>query len=959
MDSFLHKIAQVIDQHIYPANELCVVFPNRRAGLFLKKLLVPENNKPRWVPQMLSVEDFIFQISGMKEPDHVKLLSSLYKVYSSNNRDPQSFDSFLGWGNEILKDFEEVDQYLVNPDKLFYFIRDAREIDLWKPGEEATEFEKNYLAFYESLAKIYSGLKGELLSENNAYQGLATRIVAENTQNYTNELPWKKVIFAGFNALTPAQLSILKYLISKDKAEIIFDADKWYLDDKQMEAGHFLRKYREDKELGEFSLISNEFIRKDRNIFTCGIPGNSGQARIAGGILKKISPEEYSDTAVVLADESLLLPVLNSLPSGIEKFNVTMGFPLVHTPLYALAESIFILHANAVAVASSNPAFYHKDVTSIIKNNQLSGIIDTGLSNRLASKIKSDNFSYIHLSEILEITKDYEPEKIEPLKLIFGYPVNSLQLLQNVENMLLLIKEGYSSEHSHDTVKSAENRIASQYSTEILWSIYKTVSQLRQCLEAESLQVESLTTLQKFFRETAQATKVPFYGEPLQGIQVMGMLETRVLDFKNIILLSVNEDTLPSAKTNKSFIPYDIRRNFGLPTHHERQSVFAYHFYRLLQRSINAWLIYNESEDTFGGGEKSRYIQQLEWELPAMGIEIKKASYTELSGLSRQGPLFIKKDSFIMEKLYEKAEKGFSFSSIKKFINCPLSFYFTYVLGLEEPDEVEEEISYQSMGTILHSVLEDLYGGFRNSIPVKGILEATLENADELIRKKTHSTFPALRFDSGRNLLFIKVAGIWLKRFMKDELKSLESGQAPTIIGVEEPLTRTLNVSVPVPNPVYEKETSEYVQKADERPHKDLTITLYGKIDRIEINNNEYRVIDYKTGKVERTNVKCSSVNDLFDPDKKTEKQLQLTLYKYLAENDSRSKGYEISPGIISFRKLANGFMSLESEISSEEFETHLSGMFYDMFDPEKYFGQNDIKNCIYCNFKQICNRNQ
>jgi CRISPR/Cas system-associated exonuclease Cas4 (RecB family) len=935
METFLKKVAELINQHPNAENDLCVVFPNRRAGLFLKKLLIPVDGKPRWLPDMLSIEDFVFNISGMQEPDHVTLLAALYRVYCKNVSSPHSFDSFLGWGGEIIRDFEEVDQYLIDPDKLFHFIRDAKEIDIWKPGEDATEFELNYLSFYESLATQYSDLKNDLISQNLAYQGLATSIVAGNPTKFLSNLPWKKILFVGFNALTPAQLKIIKYLVADKTAELIFDADRWYMDNPNMEAGHFLRKYVEDKELGEFKSISNDFLRSNRKIYTCGIPGNTGQARIAGSILNRIPPEEYSQTALVLADESLLLPVLNSLPASIDKFNVTMGFPLIQTPLYSLAEAILIMHSNAINTYSEVSSFYHKDVISILKNEYLKLIVDETLCNNISGKIKSDNYSYIQLAEIIKIADEFQTGSKDLLELIFHKPGNSVQLLLMIEKVLLHLNKKWSAMNDEDQ--------PSGYNLEILTSLLKVVNELRMCLVGEGLQIESFITLQKFFRETAQATKVPFYGEPLHGIQIMGMLETRVLDFKNIVLISVNENLLPAAKSNKSFIPFDIKRKFGMPTHLEKHAVFGYHFYRLLQRCYNAWLIYNENEDTFGGGEKSRYIQQLEWELPLNGIEIIRSKLAEPLPVSHDGEISIKKDPHVLEKLYRKAQKGFSFSSLNTYINCPLSFYFTYIIGIEEPDEVEEDISNRTMGTILHEVLEDVFREFIGRYPDETTLKDARNRADKLVVDKTRSVFPALRIDSGRNLLFIKVAGIWLKRFLDEEIKKIKAGNAPMIIAVEESVTRTIRISIPD-------------QQAGE---KEIDLTLYGKIDRIDTIGNEWRVIDYKTGKVESSNVKCFNAEDLFNPDKETSKQLQLLLYKFMSETDTRTTGYNIVPGLISFKMLSNGFMSLETNIASEEFGDHLSDMFREMFNPEIDFRQNSLKNCVFCNFKQICNRNQ
>lgn len=945
MKSFIKSLADQINQESFSGNELCIVFPNRRAGLFLKRMLIPNDGKPRWAPQIMSIEDFVFSSCRLKEPDNVTLLATLYKAHCSINQNPVSFDSFMSWGTEILRDFEEVDQYLSDTNGLFHYIRDAKEIELWEPGKNPTEFESNYIRFYESLADHYNQLKALLLEKDSAYQGLACRLMAEEPEKFLNNTPWKKIIFAGFNALTPAQLVILKYLVEKNKAEIIFDADNYYLENPLMEAGMFLRKYRSDKGLGEFKNVTDEFLRKDRNIFSIGIPGNTGQARIAGSILSMIPPEKHHTTAVVLADESMLLPLLNSLPEELSKFNVTMGFPLSHAPLYALVDSIFQLHVNALNGSTSKPSFYHADVTKLFQNNYLQRIIGSLHAKRLITVITKNNYSYISLTEINYLIECFintgdesrnisqedsainqEEDKIIKLtNILFAGQQSAVSLLDTIVQILEQIKISYSIEEITAT------------DSEVLYCLYDKINGLKNCLTREDIHIESLLTLFNFFREIAMSTKVPFYGEPLQGIQVMGMLETRVLDFENVILISVNEDILPSAKSNKSFIPFDIRLQYGLPTHHEGQAVFAYHFYHLLQRCDNAWLVYNEDDNKLGGGEKSRLIQQLEWELPRKGLEVKSLHFSESAGSIIARPIEISKDASVMNRLYEKASKGFSFSSLKKYINCPLSFYYSYILGLEETEEVEEDISARTMGTILHAVLQDLYDPKVGHSQDAQILETALRQIDTLIVHKTKEYLPALKIDSGRNLLFIKVAETWLRRFLEDELKEITASYPPVIAGIEYTVTRKLAIEVPGLSPI--------------------EVKLYGLIDRMDITDGFLRLIDYKTGKVEDKDLKVETADDLFDSEKAMDKQLQLSFYKYIALADPIATGREIKPGIISFRSLGKGFMALNSNVNTADFEFHLKSLLTEIFNPSLTFEQADIKHCRFCNFKQVCNR--
>lgn len=936
MESFLDKIAGIINCSDIPETGICVVFPNRRAGTFLKRKLVPVGAKPRWLPSIQSIEDFVFGISKMQEPDNTSQLTLLYKAHCHVSEAPVSFDNFLSWGSEVLKDFEEVDQYLADADDLFANLGEARETEIWKPGEEMTDFEKNYLRFYKSLTNLYHAYKEILVEKRLAFQGMATRMIAEDLNLLINNVPWKKIIFAGFNALTPAQLIIVKHLIQSGKAEIIFDVDTWYLNDAAAEAGSFLRKHQTDKQLGEFKEITTGIADPDKRIYTCGVTGKIGQARTAGSILNMIPEEKHSATAIVLADESMLIPVLHALPKQLGNYNVTMGFPIAQSPAYGLADSILQMHVNARNASGSNPAFYHADVTTVLQDNVLHRILQPEKARIIINSIKKDNYSYITLKEIMHLAGVYENAQGHPFeedinasenvfKLIFSGNTEPVKLLHS---LLILLEQIRKSIYETDKDNTEE---------EILFTLYQKIAGLYNSLKKENIYIESLITLSHFFRETVSGVKVPFYGEPLKGIQVMGMLETRVLDFENIILLSANEDILPSAKSNRSFIPADIRRHHGLPTHNERQAVYAYHFYHLLQRCKSAWLLYNNDADMPGGGEMSRYLRQLIWEFPKKGLQIYTLGIKEARPVSRKLKLSIPKTADIMERLYTKAAKGFSFSSLRQYINCSLSFYFTYVLKLEETEQVEEEITSRTMGTILHAILEDLYKPSLGGFPDQNTLQQAIDNTEDVILQKTATVFPALKVESGRNLLFLKVAETWLKRFLKYELDTCKAGCAPEIKGIEHEISRDIVILT--------EDTQE------------LPVRLYAMIDRLDVTGGVLRVIDYKTGNMKESDVFVKNAEDMFTSAKKFEKSLQLSFYKYIVQSNPAFNVFDIQPGIISFKSLGKGFIPLKTSIDDDQFELHLKGLLQEIFNTSINFEQAEETKCKFCNFKAICNR--
>jgi ATP-dependent helicase/nuclease subunit B len=924
METFIDRIILEINKYQGEETDICVVLPNRRAGLFLKKKLVPSNGKPRWLPAILPVEEFIYQACQLNEPDSISLLGNLYKVYSSLKNDPVSFDTFLNWGTEVLRDFEEIDQYLVNANSLYNYVSEAREIDIWKPGEAQTDFERNYIEFYKAMESLYLGLKESLLGNGIAYQGLATRLLCEEPQKYLDPLPWKMIIFAGFNALTPAQLQIIKYLTQLKKGTLIFDADSYIVDNPHLEAAYFINKFRKDKELPDFRDITSNLLNQNKKIYTCGIPGKTGQARVAGSILKGIPPKKHSVTALVLADEMLLIPVLNALPDEIDRFNVTMGYPLKQTTYFKMADCLFQMHANAIQHSSGNPLFYHADVTALLEIPSMRRLLNIDLVKKLITTIKKDNYAYLSLDNILSIYNGQLQEKDHAIFLtIFGRIEKPIQLPALTCRVLEYIRE-----LNTDDDPTPEN--------EMMYSLYNFTDGLSKNLVKENIEIESVRTMQRLFREMANNVKVSFYGEPLAGIQIMGMLETRVLDFENVILLSANENILPSSKSNKSFIPFDIRLHFGLPTHHERQAVFAYHFYHLLQRCSNAWLIYDKDESKLGGGEMSRYLQQIEWELPKHGLTVRNLTIRENVSKSPKRPITIEKTGPILESLYNRAIKGFSFSSISCYLNCPLSFYYSNIKNLGETEEVEEEISSRSMGTVLHGVLQDLYNKYVGSFPSESALRYTIQNAGSLIERKAKEIFEGIRLDSGKNLLFLKVSEVQLQRYLKSEMQCVIEGKAPVIEGIELPLETLLEIEV---------------------AGKPVEVKIYGKIDRIDCIGNTVRVIDYKTGKVEFKASPIKEAEALFDSSKNNSKQLQLSLYKYLVKESDVIKDREIVPGIIAFKNLGLGFIPLNSEVIDQDFKEQLIKLFEEIFDPSISFQQNDLKHCRYCNFKQICHR--
>lgn len=945
---FLSKLAgKIRSEHAGLGNRLCVVMPNRRAGLFLKRYLVAGSEVPVWAPSVFSVEDFIAEISHLSIPDPLSLMFGLYAAHCFVEKENAVvFDDFTGWSKGLIRDFDEIDQYLVDPGALFGFLSETKAMNIWNmDGQPLTDFEQQYLRFFNALPLYYKHFSENLLESGRAYHGLACRQVAGNPERFLNPLPWDYVIFAGFNAITPAQLSIIRHLIAQDIAEIVWDADSYYIENPAQEAGRFLRNYLKDKTLGKPADPGRFFENGQKDIHIAGVPRNIGQARLAGNILKNIidnnEPEVLNRTAVVLADESLLLPLLNAIPAEAGQFNITMGYPLQQSPLYGFFDTLIGMHINASkGKEAALSYFYYKDVLSLIRHPYTNTLIKGEQISKLITVMMSVRTSFPDINAIFS-NQGHDDPGIKQFKTLFTKVESPSALTGLIIRAIDMFRNTGTPEVDPDKeVSSTEG--------EILFSLAMIAKRLH-TLVSESSLIGELRTLHSLFREAAAAMPVPFYGEPLEGIQVMGMLETRTLDFENVILISANEDTLPSKKSYNSFIPFEIRQSFGLPTHHDQQAVFAYHFYRLLQRSRQAWLIYNSEADDLGGGEKSRFLSQIITEIPGInsGIKITETKPSAPAEVRKPVAIEIEKTPEILEKLRLLAVSGYSPTSLNTYLTCPLKFYFTRILNLGEPEDTDETIDHRTLGVVIHEVLQNFYEPFRGSFPEPADYLKMQQEAPEAIMASLKKHFPGGEVEHGRNLLIVRVANVWISRFLaKETEENYKSGNR--ILGLEESLEMILSVDL-----------------ADAEI---MDVKLKGFADRIDRSDGIIRIIDYKTGKVDAADLKPKSVEALFESSPRPkEKAFQLMFYLLLASRDTRIPGLsdEASAGIISFRSLKDGFMPLilpdnNPKTALNDFENHLKYLLTEIYNREIPFTQTTHEeHCSLCPFKSICHKTE
>jgi CRISPR/Cas system-associated exonuclease Cas4 (RecB family) len=953
MQPFLDKIAEeIVKNHKDNLDQLCIVFPNRRAGLFFKKYIAQKIDKPLFMPAIYSVEDFIMELSGYQLIDQVSQLFELYRVHLGiEEENAQTFDEFVNWGRVLLKDFNEIDQYLVNAKYLFGYLSEAKALSVWNLNNTPlTAFEKKYLRFYTSLGSYYDRFTAEIQKKKVAYPGLASRKVYNDILEANLVLPWKRIIFAGLNALTEAEEKIIEQLVMDDKAEIFWDADKYYLEDSVQEAGIFLRSYRKNRHFGDFRWSEDHFKTDQKEINIIGVSSNVGQAKFGGELLLEIAKnnKNLEDTAVVLAEENLLMTVLNSLPGSIGDYNVTMGLPIKYTPVYNLISSIFVLHENVSGFSKAKGGdqykYYNRDVFKILDHPYIKYVFTAhDLFEKRVRLLQSANKVFISKEDIDKLTEDIIDSDTQTVTgVIFNdWDENPEIALTGLIQLIEVLRDKLISVEKNDQYKKVE--------LEYLYFFSKIIKQIRTLSETYPY-IKDLRTLKNIYNQVTDAVTIPFYGEPLKGLQVMGMLETRTLDFKNLIMLSVNEDVLPAAKTTYSFIPFDIRREFKLPTYKDRNAVYAYHFYRLMQRSEHIHLLYNTEGSDLGGGDKSRYISQIVQELvsynPKITIKEDLLNIPSLRENERQ-PILIEKDHTIAMLLLEKAERGLAPSSIGKYINCQLQFYYSEIAGLKEMNEVEETIDAATMGSIIHKVLYSLYEPYQNNIITKEIISkmsATVDNLTELTFRENYSE-GELKY--GKNMLIVDIAKLFIKKYLVHEKKKFEKS----------------NFSKNQLIPLYlEKEFHHFIKLnfLDEK----ISVKIKGSIDRVDKCGDNVVIIDYKTGNVNQNELNVKELEALIiEP--KWRKSFQLMLYAWIYLKSHNDPKMKVEAGIISFRKPSGGLYKLNlpggSEIDLdglEEFTELIEQVAGEIYDLSKPFEQTmDTDNCTYCPFVGICNR--
>jgi hypothetical protein len=872
--SFLDKIAQVlIENHTDKLSNTIVVLPNKRAKIFLIEALKKQVDGNILSPEIISIEDFIQDIAGIRTVDPIELLFEFYDVYLSvtEKANQQSFELFANWAKTLLQDFNEIDRYLLDPSYVLSYLKDIEDIKKWGiEVENKTQLLENYIDFWKLLPNYYQTLYAHLLKKGIGYQGLIYREAVGNLDHFSKSITDKKYVFAGFNALNASEEKIIQHLIASDQAKIYWDADQTFLNDPYHDAGLFVRRFK--KSWKEYKSNAFEWIVDDfsqtKNIHVVGTPKTIGQAKIAGGIIENIINENPNTTldkvAVVLGEENLLVPLLYSLPSSVGALNITMGYPSKNNPAQILIAKLFKMHTNALARNATNYVLYYKDVLDILTHPLVEPYAQT---STLVNLINKNNYTFITHHKLMELNAN--PTDLF-LLLFQKWEMGSISVLETVSKLLLTIKDNLSNDNEEEKITKA-----------FVFSIFKVINKLISYY-AQHEHIDKIETLYAIYKQVIDLAEVSFEGEPLNGLQIMGVLESRVLDFDTVIVTSMNEGKFPAGKSQNSFIPYDVKRELGLPTFKEKDAIYTYHFYHLLLRAKNIYLLYNTESEGLDAGEKSRFITQLEVEKQpkhTLTHEIYNAVLPETA----YKPMVIEKSESVMLRLKEIATVGFSPSALTSYIRNPIQFYFQKILRIREVEEVEENIALNTLGTIIHETLKSLYDPFVGRFMSEADIQNCFKQIDDEVLKQFKVVYKEGEIKKGRNLLAFEVAKRNVSNFLKVELESIKAGDAIKILALEKTFERTLS-----------------------HPTLPFPVLIKGNVDRIEERNGVIRIIDYKTGKVEKSSVTLKTWKGLTE-EIKNDKIIQVLAYAYMYETEVKSKAIEA--GIISFKNLKSGFL--------------------------------------------------
>ena len=965
MQSFLQLVAH--DLYTKIGNDLSrtvLVFPNKRANLFFNEYLAGESDKPIWSPAAMSISDLFQKLSVQKSGDPIRLVCELYKVFKEETRSQETLDDFYFWGELLISDFDDVDKNLVDADRLFSNLQDLKNIMddydfLDSEQEEAirqffqnfsierrTQLKEKFISLWDKLGDIYHHYRRNLEELGIAYEGMMYRYVMEELQS--DKLKYEHYVFVGFNVLNKVETKFFERLREAGKALFYWDYDVFYTrlprentPPYTHEAGEFI--------LRNLKLFPNELpeaafdtLRKPKNVRFISAPTENAQARYLPEWIRSVTKRDLQETpvkekenAVVLCNEALLLPVLHSIPPEVKNVNITMGFPLAQTPVYSFVSALIELQTTGYRRDTGR--YQYEAVQSVLKHPYTRQLSTSAES--LEKQLTRDNRFFPLPSELKQDIF---------LEQIFTPKTGISALCQYLTEMLREVAVLYRQEQETDD-------IFNQLYRESLFKSYTLINRLLNLIDNGELNIQ-IDTLRRLLCRLLATSNIPFHGEPAIGMQVMGVLETRNLDFRNLIMLSLNEGQLPKAGGDSSFIPYNLRKAFGMTTIEHKNALYAYYFYRLIQRAENVTLLYNTASEGLNRGEMSRFMLQFLVESPhSISREYLEAGQSPQSGRE----IRVEKTPEIITRMYERYDVNrhpkslFSPSALNTYLDCRLKFYYRYVAGLKAPDEVSAEIDSALFGTIFHRAAELVYKDLTaNGKEIrKDDLEQVLRN-DIKLQNYVDTAFKEEFFHvaltekpefNGTQLINAKVITSYLRQLLRNDLQ-----YAPFFMeGMEKKVTEIIEI---------------------ETPQGKLALNIGGTIDRIDSKDDTLRIVDYKTGGSPKT---PENIKQLFTPaDGRPNYIFQTFLYASIM---CRKQSLKVAPSLLYIHRAASETYSPVIEMGEarqpkmpvnnfafyeDEFRERLQTLLQEIYNPEEAFTQTeDTKKCEFCDFRELCRR--
>lgn len=957
METFLKQVAH----DLYNKTEgnftkVAIVFPNKRASLFFNEYLAQESDRPIWSPTYVSISELFRQSSDLSIADPIKLVCDLYKVFQKATGSKETLDDFYFWGEMLIADFDDADKNMADTHALFSNLKDLNELmdnyDFLEEGQkealsqffhnfsinQVTELKQRFISMWNVLGDIYAEYKALLESQSIAYEGMLYRQVIEQLD--VEALPYNKYIFVGFNVLNKVEHTLFKKLNEAGKAMFYWDYDTFYLNKTPHEAGEFIRRNLRDFP-SELPASFFDNLNQPKEVTFIESPTENGQVRYLPQWIRENLTSQEKETAVVLCNEALLQPVLHALPDNVKHINITMGFPLSQTPAYSFVNALMELHTSGYN--PNNGRYLFAEVISVLKHpytRQLSPEAE-----KLEQNLTRDNRFYPLPSEL---------KQDNVLELLFTPRRNNLDLCSMLSEALKEVAVIYQQQ------AASHSDAFDQLYRESLFKTYTLVNRFHTLIESKELNVQA-GTFQRLLTRVMSSSSIPFHGEPAIGMQVMGVLETRNLDFRHLIMLSVNEGQLPKAGGDSSFIPYNLRKAFGMTTIDHKIAVYAYYFYRLMQRAEKVTLVYNTATDGINRGELSRFMLQflIEWGYPVLRKQLEATQSPQDST-----PIIIEKTPDVMERMKSvfdirnNPKALISPSALNCYLDCPLKFYYKYVALLSAPDEVTADIDSAKFGSIFHYAAEHIYKDLtaHGKLISKENLETLLK--DE-VRLQTYvdNGFKELFFNlpqneqpeyNGIQLINSAVIVKYIQQLLRNDLR-----YAPfTFVGSEQRIFENIEIYTPSGN---------------------IQSRIGGIIDRIDSKGESLRIVDYKTGGDADT---PANVQSLFIPDKKRSNYVfQTFLYasivckKLREKNDSRL----VAPALLYIHRAASENYSPVIQMGEPrkpkepvdnfaqyegDFRENLKTLLEDIFNPDISFTQTEIEDkCAYCDFRALCKK--